>query len=144
MSSQKVGRELLYFSLKHVKIYYCLVALATLLAIIGTTSVFFSRIEALHYYAMAMTVGATAPTVFCYLAVKRYFKDVPSSNHVKRMQTKFSHGFLVQVSLEISTYANKGRTPGIQPTITIRAPPLASAYLESFFVICCEALKDKL
>lgn len=55
---------------------------------------------------MVVAVSAVLPTVLCYQAVKRYFKEFPSSDEVKRMQTKLSHGFLLQVSIEQSLTLN--------------------------------------
>ncbi|EYC33342.1 hypothetical protein Y032_0002g733 [Ancylostoma ceylanicum] len=112
-------------SVKCAEFYYCLVALATVFATLGTTSVFFSKLEALQYYAAAVAVTAVVPTVLCYLAVKRYFKNISCSDDVKRMQTKLSHGFLLQLGLllsnvlvsliDVATYPfdKKGYTLGI-------------------------------
>ncbi|KAL6735719.1 hypothetical protein Aduo_006133 [Ancylostoma duodenale] len=83
----------------YVGFYYLLVTLATLLAIAATRSVFYLELEALQYYAMAVAVSAVVPTVLCHLAIKRYFRNIPCSDDVKRMQTKLSHGLLLQMAL---------------------------------------------
>ncbi|EYC09011.1 hypothetical protein Y032_0063g3478 [Ancylostoma ceylanicum] len=61
----------------------------------------------LEYQIASVAISATSalPTIICYVVIQRFFRDINSSDHVKKMQSKLSLGLLMQVALfEMPSY----------------------------------------